>query len=49
MHKTLAKVRVFIEFLAALFEERLGAGARDAALGREADKPRHVKSRPRKR
>lgn len=49
MHKTLAKVRVFIEFLAALFEERLGAGVRDAAPGSEPAKPRRAKSRTRKR
>jgi len=47
--KTLAKVRVFIEFLAALFEERLAGGVRDPALGREPDKPRRAKPRTRKR
>lgn len=45
--KTLAKIRVFIEFLAALFEERLAGGTMASAVGREPGKPRRANVKPR--
>lgn len=49
-HRTLAKVRVFIDFLAELFAQRLGAGASASSRVREPGKGRRgLKPRPKRR